>query len=291
MSEPRDLSTDTAVTRIKVAPGWYTADLPPEWNFRTPSGGVLMTIAMRAMQEELADPDLKPLSANTHFCSPVPAGPLQIRVEILRHGNAAAQIRSQLSSSIMPGPGLEVSATFGRVRDGVEVIDVEPPDLPSPEEALDVLRHADVDENTRPPFFRNFDSRLALGQPWWTTGWEPGDARLARWFRYVVPQRRSDGTFDPLALPPIADTMPPALTQKLGPDHTPFHAPSLDLTLHFLEDTSSQWILTNVHAIRARAGFASADIEIWDDGGRLLATGTQMMMIRKLPDGSPLRSL
>jgi acyl-CoA thioesterase len=276
---------------LKVAPGWYTADLPPDWNFRTPSGGVLMTVAMRAMAEELADPDLRPLSANTHFCSPVPAGPLEIRVEVLRHGNAAAQIRAQLSSTIMPGPGLEVSATFGRAREGIDLIDVTPPDLPSPDEAQDILGNTEVDENARPRFFLNFDSRLAQGHPWWTDGWEPGAARLARWFRYKVPQRRADGKLDPLAIPPIADTMPPALTQKIGPNHAPFHAPSLDLTLHFLEDTSSQWILTNVHAVRARAGFASADIEIWDDGGRLLATGTQMMILRKVPAGSPMRSL
>ena len=78
--DPRDLAADTAVTRLKVAPGWYTASLPDAWNTITASGGVLMTVAMRAMQEELADPDLRPLSANTHFCSPVPAGSPTVRL-------------------------------------------------------------------------------------------------------------------------------------------------------------------------------------------------------------------
>ena len=32
-----DLAADTAVTRLKVAPGWYTANLPDVWNFLTPS--------------------------------------------------------------------------------------------------------------------------------------------------------------------------------------------------------------------------------------------------------------
>src|SRR4029453_1378473 len=125
--DARDLSEDTAVTRLRAAPGWYTANLSPHWNFRSPSGGVLMTVAMRGMTAELADPGLRPVSANTHFCSPVPAGPLEVRVEILRHGNAAAQIRAELSSTSMPGPGLEVSATFVRERDGVDVLDSEPP--------------------------------------------------------------------------------------------------------------------------------------------------------------------
>ena len=138
-------------------------------------------------------------------------------------------------------------------------------------------------DRLRPRFFDNFDTRLAQGQRWWTSDWAPGPARIARWFRYKIAQRLPDGRLDPLALPPIADTMPPALIQKLGPDHTPFFAPSLDLTVHFLEDTPSQWLLACVHARRARGGYATADVEIWDDDRRLLAYGTQMMLLRRAP--------
>lgn len=281
--EPRDLAQDTRVSRLKVAPGWYTAELSEGWNFLTPSGGVLMTVAMRAMQQELGDPNLRPLSANTHFCSPVPAGPLEVRVEVLRHGGAAAQMRAQLSSTAMPGPGLEVSATFVRERSGMDLIDAVAPRVPAPaaaqpmDDALPTAAHA------RPLFFDNFESRLALGHLWWLPGWQAGPARIARWFRYKVPQALPDGRFDPLALPPIADTMPPALTQKLGPAHAPFYAPSLDLTVHFLEDTSAEWLLTDVHARRARAGYATADAEIWDDQGRLIAVAMQTMMLRNAP--------
>jgi acyl-CoA thioesterase len=279
---PHDLAADTAVTRLRVAPGWYTANVPSAWNFRTPSGGVLMTVAMRAMQEELGDPGLRPISANTHFCSPVPAGPLEVRVEVLRHGGAAAQLRAQLSSTSMPGPGLEVSATFGRDRDGIDLIDTEPPDVLPPDEAPELEMLIGTVRDSRPAIFANFDTRLVLGAPWWESDWTPGPAQLARWFRYKVPQRRADGSLDPFALPPIADTMPPALMQKLGPNHEPFHAPSLDLTVHFLEDTDAEWLLVNVHARRARAGYATASAEIWDDRRRLLAFATQTMMLRRV---------
>ena len=284
MREPRDLRVDTAVTRLAAAPGWYTADLPPAWNFRTPSGGVLMTVAMRAMQAELGDPDFRPVSANTHFCSPVPAGPLEVRVEVLRKGNVAAQVRAALSSTTVPGPGLEVSATFGRTRAGVEVVDAEFPAVKMPD---DSERIVPGERDFRPPFLDNFDTRLALGAPWWRSGWDPGPARMGRWFRYRVPATLPDGRFDPLALPPIADTMPPALCQHLGPDAPPFHAPSLDLTVHFLEDTPSEWLLTLVHARRARAGYATADCEIWDDRRRLVAFATQMMLLRRRPEDVP----
>jgi acyl-CoA thioesterase len=282
-SVARDLTADTAVTRLAVAPGWYTAELPDGWTLRTPSGGVLMTVALRAMRAEVDDPALKLVSANTHFCSPVPAGPLEVRVEVLRHGGAAAQVRAALSSTTMPGPGLEVSATFVRERDGMDVIDAAPPVVPTPDEARPMRNVTPFDRSTIPPFFFNFETRLALGHEVGTRGWEPGAARLARWYRYKVPQARADGTLDPLAIPPIADTMPPALIQKLGPNHPPFFAPSLDLTIHFLEDTRREWLLTDVHAKRARAGYAHADVDIWDDQGRLVAVATQMMMLRRVP--------
>jgi acyl-CoA thioesterase len=85
--------------------------------------------------------------------------------------------------------------------------------------------------------------------------------------------------------------MPPVLTQRLGPNHEPFFAPSLDLTIHFLEDTTSQWLMTHVHTRRARAGFATGDVEVWDDAGRLVAVAIQMMMIRRAPGGEPLRDV
>ncbi|MDX2170034.1 MAG: thioesterase family protein [Deltaproteobacteria bacterium] len=282
--DPADLARDTAVTRLTVAPGWYTAELSSAWDFRTPSGGALMTVAMRAMQQELGDPDLRPLSANTHFCSPVPAGPLEVRVEVLRHGGVAAQVRAALSSTTMPGPGLEVSATFARHRDGIDVIDTTPPAVPPPDACPSFDQVPIIVGRERPRFFANLESRLAFGHPWWEPGWQAGAARIGRWFRYRVPQHLPDGRFDPLALPPLADTMPPALIQKLGPDHEPFFAPSLDLTVHFLEDTTAEWMLTSVHARRARAGYATADVEIWDDRGTLVAYATQMMLLRRVPD-------
>jgi acyl-CoA thioesterase len=283
-SAARDLARDSAVTRLKAAPGWYTAELGDEWNFQTPSGGVLMTVAMRAMLEELGDSDLRPLSANTHFCSPVPAGPMEIRVEVLRHGRSAAQLRAQLSSTTTPGPGLEVSATFARRRPAtVEMLDTRFPDVPKPD-ALEPLKDlVDLAGQQRPRFFDNLDSRLAVGAPWWTEGWKPGPARIARWYRYYAPQKLADGRFDPLAVPPIADTMPPSLIQKLGPDRPQFFAPSLDLTVHFLEDTWADWLLTDVHSRWAGSGYATADVEIWDLEGKLIAFATQMMFLRSAP--------
>lgn len=272
---PADFTRDTAIHALASAPGWYTADLPDHWSFRTPSGGVLMTIALRAMQAELADKALICRSANTLFCSPVPSGQLQIRVEVLRHGAAAAQVRAALSSTSMPGPGLEVSATFALDREGPDVLDAEAPRVPAPNVALP-LKEPDY------AFFKNFELRLAEGQPWWEPNWVASPvARFSRWIRYVVHPQVEGGLMDLFAVPPIVDLMPTALIQKLGPDHPRYHVPSLDLTVHFLEPARTEWILTHTHVRRALHGYATADVEVWDEGGRLVAFATQTMFLRR----------
>jgi acyl-CoA thioesterase len=282
MPHPADLARDTAITRAPGREGArYVLDLPAHWDYLIPSGGVVMSAAMRAIAAEIGDPELKPLSATTIFCAPVPAGPLVIDVVILRRGSLATQARAALSAAEGPSPGLEVVATFGRERPGPDLGLVRAPAVPRPEELAPLDA---TGEDAGIPFFRNFDCRRALGQPWWREEqWRPGLDRAAYWYRYLVPQTGPDGLLDPFALPPIVDTMPPAMFQMGGPELADLVAPSLDLTVHWLEDTARPWLLTHAHCRRARAGYATGDIEIWDDEGRLVAWGNQRMVLRKRP--------
>lgn len=289
MSTIADLRIDTTVQRIKEAPGWYTADLPDSWNWQNPAGGVLMTVAMRAITAEIGDPAFKPVSATTLFCSPVPSGPMEVRVEIIRRGNAAIQVRAALSSTRLPGPGLEVSATYARERPGLDLYGAEPPDVPPPGDA-GLFEEQGPHRVGALPFLNNLEMRLAQGYPFWSKKFladhpelkrkENEPARFARWYRYLVPQTEADGTLDPLAIPPIADTMPAALANKAGPEARGFRAPSLDLTVHFLDPVKTDWILVATYGRRARAGYASAEAEVWSDSGKLIAFATQTMMLR-----------
>lgn len=286
--EAHDLAADTALTRVggDGASTLYSLHLPSAWNFLAPSGGVLMTIGLRAMRDVLGDPGLRPMAATATFCARVPAGGMRVRVEVLRRGNAAAQLRA----SVVPdsaigergGDGLEVSATFVRDRQGFDFTDCVMPAVTPPEDAAPFYEDA-PSERLHIPFPLNFESRLARGAPWWTDRWEPGPARFARWMRYLRPQRLPSGVLDPLALPPVADMMPSALWAKVGQPEPRYHAPSLDLTVHFLDDTTSEWLLLSTYCRRARAGYATAENEIWSVDGRLVAFATQTMIIRRFP--------
>jgi acyl-CoA thioesterase len=280
-----DLAVDTTVKPLLSTPGLYTAELSDQWNFATPSGGVLMTTALRAMRAQLGDPGLHILSATAMFCAPVSSGPLAIRAEVLRLGGNTANVRASLASMGRPGPGVEILATFARTRTGPEVVGAEFPDVPEPAQARDLTAelHAPSDPAHGARFFQNFEMRFGLGSRFWSDdAGASGPPRNARWYRYRAPQRDARGMLERLAIPPVADTMPPAVWQALEPGRQPLYAPSLDLTVHFVEDTASEWLLALSHARRARQGYATADVEIWSEDRKLLAYGTQTMTFRPM---------
>jgi acyl-CoA thioesterase len=281
---PGDLAADTAVMP-RGAPGAYAIALPDRWDYMMPSGGVLVTASQRAAAAELADDGLRLVSSSTIFCQPIPPGRLELDVTVLRRGKQAAQVRVAARGDGQD-VGLETLATFARDREGPDMLGARFPELPMPDACGPLVDPARPDLDRMPRFFRNYDVRVAAGARFWEKGWEAGAARVARWFRYRVPQVTASGVFDRLAHAPIIDTMPPAVTQAVGPGAYRFFAPSLDLTLHVVDDTDREWLLVTAYARRARAGTAIAEVEVWDDAKRLVAYGTQTMYIRAI-SGTP----
>ena len=104
------------------------------------------------------------------------------------------------------------------------------------------------------------------------------------WYRFDDPPMLDDGTMDPLAVVVLADTMPGAVGEKIGPQEAAWFAPSVDLTVHLLDDWRSPWLLAHNRARYAGDGYASADMALWDCGGdgteapRLVAYATQLFL-------------
>jgi acyl-CoA thioesterase len=283
---PADLAADTRP--VAVGPGRYHIALPDHWDFALPSGGALTTCALRAAEAELADPTLRFTSSTTVFCTPIQPGLVEAEVVILRRGNAATQVRVSLRSLRGNDAGLELIATFCRERIGPDIVGTAFPDgVPLPDASPPLLDDHPSNPHGRLRFFHNVECRLARGDRFWVPGWQAGPAGYARWFRYLRPQRDAAGRLDRLALPPIVDTLPPTLVQAVGPSDYRFYAPSLDLTLHVVDDTDREWILVHAEARRARGGWAFGDAEIWDDRGRLIAFVTQAMYIAALSGAPP----
>jgi acyl-CoA thioesterase len=292
-----DLAADTRVTADPDIAGRYHVTLADHWDYLLPSGGAVMTTALRAAQAHLGEPMLRFASATTIFCTPLRATKLVADVTELRRGKSTAQVRVSLRHvDATPDPedesdnsrGLELLATFVRDRKGPDVRGVAMPAW-----AKSVADSAPVDDSLpnnphgRFRIYKQLECRIADGPKFWTPDYDAGPPRYARWFRYRTPQLDAEGRLDRLALPPLIDTMPTALHRAIGPGTYRFFAPSLDLTTYIVDDTRREWLLVAATMRRAHHGWAIADCEVWDDEGRFLAYGAQAMYLHGLSGEPP----
>ncbi len=275
------------VTRQKGASGRYEAFVSGDWNAPIyPSGGVTTAIALRAMESELGTPELRLRTFSTMFVSTVSGGRILIDVERIRLGRRMSHLRATVRNE-SEGAGHVVTAAFGEIRDGFEFTYTTMPDVPMPEDCEGLPEPPPGVPRWRSSFFDNVDLRRVRSYAAFETGWEGGTAEALRWMRYLETPRRADGCIDPLALVGLADTMPPAIAQFIGPGYPIFHAPSVDLTMRFFADTKEEWVLVKALAHHSGDGYASADVAIWDRNGTLLANGAQLMLLR-FPDPADL---
>ncbi|MGE3453820.1 MAG: thioesterase family protein [Kofleriaceae bacterium] len=286
-----DLAADTAVRADEETPGRYHLTLPDHWDYLAPSGGVVMTCALRAALAAALAPEpesgLKLVSATMLFCSPVESGALISDVTVLRRGRGTTQVRAALRHAKRSDTACEVLATFMRERKGPDVRGTGFPAVRSLTDALPVDDEVPANPHNRFRFYQQLECRIAEGQRYWADGFIAGPARYARWFRFRTPQRDADGNLDRLALPPLIDTMPTALHRAIGPIGYRFYAPSLDLTTCVIDDTRRDWVLVATSLQRARGGWAIADAEVWDDEGRYLAFGSQAIYLHGLAGDPP----
>jgi acyl-CoA thioesterase len=246
----------------------------------------------------LGDPLQQLASATAMFATPIRNGACVADVHVIRRGKSASQVRVALKNASEAGEpsaegaddnaGIELISTWVRDRKGPDVRAVTFPNVKSVADSFPVEDGADKNPHTRFRFYHQLETRLADGPAFWSADFEAGPARYARWFRYRVPQRDPEGRFDRLALAPLIDTMPTALHRAIGPGTYRFYAPSLDLTVYAVDDTDREWLLVAVTTRRARAGYAIADVDVWDDLGRYVAYGSQAMYLQSVSGEPPI---
>jgi len=267
--------------------GRYAATVDPMWNLRPlPQGGIVTALALRAMEEELGHAEQTLRTLHTTFVAQVAHGPVEIEVEVLRRGRSMSHLRAEVRN---PGAarGHVTTAVAGSTRQGFSFTDVRPPaGLPAPAQCpsfRDPLPDG-VEAFEPMPFWSQVEGRPALGHAFWEE-YVPDRAERAGWYRFDQPPFRADGTIDPLAVVVLSDFMPGAIGEKTGgsgPADRPWFGPSVDLTVHLLDECRSEWLLAHNTARHAGDGYASADMALWDCGAdgseepRLVAHATQV---------------
>ena len=288
MSSEPNFVDGSRVSALPHRPGRYRADVSHEWDAPVfPSGGFVSAVALRAMEAELNHPHQKLRSFSTMFVSTVDSGALDISVDRLRIGKRMSQLRAEVRSDGGREPGHVVMAAFGEPREGFEFSYAEPPECGAPEDYPGFATPPEGMPVFRSRFFDRLDVTRVRMFSSFERDWEGGRAEAIRWIRYRVPPRLPDGRIDPLSLIGLADTMPPAVGQYIGPGYRFYHAPSVDLSMRFFADTEDSWVLMRIVSHWAGDGYASGEAILWDEHRRLLAHATQMMLIR-FPDPKEL---
>lgn len=253
-----------------------------------PQGGITSALALRAAELVLGRDDLALRSVFTLFAGQVPAGEVDVEVEVIRDGRSAAQVRSTVHPAEGERAGHVVLATFAARRDGpIRYAAATPPEAPPPEACVDrwateAPDHPDL-VGPRPTFFEHFESRFVTGHVPWDPPWDPtGDVDLISWMRWRETPRDASGAVSPLALVPPCDTMPGAVFERHGRDDRFFLVPSVDLAVQLFDTDLGDdgWMLRRNTTRWAGGGLAQAEMELFSADGRPLAFATQLMHVR-----------
>ena len=258
-----------SVCRSSEDQGVFTGNLSDHWSYIFPSGGVVAALPLKALDEQVNNGSACLASATAVFYETIPPGPVEIRTQVMRRGRSAIQAKASMSPVGKPqSAGVEVMGVWRTSRQGPAFQPAFPANVPH----WSNLESSDIPIT----FFGNFETRrvtpLSLTTP-----------RYQLWIRYLNKPLNHRGTMDVCAYPPVIDLMPPALNSIM--DNIDFMAPSLDLTMHIFQETPKDWLLLDASVRWTQDGYCSAQIELWDDDQRLLAYGTQMMLLRLDPGG------
>lgn len=279
-----DLLRDTRVsldpTQSSDALRRYRADIPDSWNILYTFGGVTMATAVRAAREALSQPSFDLLSATCTFLAPVSAGPASIDVRTLRKGKGSEQMSVDLRSGDSEESNLHVSVTFGPKRaSDTRFVDPARPIVKNPDDTHPPLPPPDY-PMLKLPYHQCVQIKSCGDRMPWDTSWEGDKARWVGWFRFVNTPRLADGTLDQIAYIPPCDMIGPALLQARGPKAPPTMVVSLEISVHFLEKTTSEWLLQDTQCYHAGDGYASGMVHLWDEQGTLVAHAIQRAVMR-----------
>lgn len=258
---------ETLLESRRVDDGVFAWDVPDGWQQgRGAFGGLVVAVAIRAMEKTVDDPELELRAINATLCGPVMVGEATLRVRELRRGSNTLAV----TCDIEQGDEIRthLSAFFGkrRVEDG-EWSTSEPPELPDWRE-VDVIP---IEPPMGPEFARHMEFRPVDIFPF-----SGADVRQAR--GYIRPrmaiERRSDAY---LAL--LMDAFYPAFFSALD---APRPAATVTFMMEFFGDAQDDAPLYfRSESPEARGGYSYEHRELWSAEGELLAMNQQSFCIIK----------
>jgi len=238
-----------------VHPGWGTR--------RSPNGGYLMVMLLRAMNEVVADASRPPRSLTTHFLRPAEHGPATIVATVERSGGKLTTVSARMIQNDKP-VAIGIGA-FGSSFGDEQFQDAVMPSVPPPLECPQLPQSVDIDQR--------FELRRALGPEPFSGG---SEAHIGGWSRLEEPR-----IGDAFMIAILTDAWWPSMFTRQASKKTAGGAPTVDLTVHFRAPLPhpgtgpESFYLVSQRTVSSREGYMDESGEVWAADGTLLALSRQ----------------
>ncbi len=263
-------SFDAATSFDPLGGGRYAGAVHDGWDIvGNANGGYVLALAAAAMRTETGRAD--PLSVTAHYLRPIPAGPVEVDVEVVKRGRQLATAVATMRRG--DTDLLRLIGAFGAAPTEAtpsDRLDGGPPRLPAYDDAP---RRGSTPDG--PSFDTGLMGRLAVrlhpDDAGFQRGEPSGEALMRGWFAFA------DGRpVDTLALLLAADAFPPALF-NLG-DRAPGWVPTVELTVHVRGVPAPGPLACAFRTRFVTGGWLEEDGEVWDSSGRLVALSRQLAL-------------
>jgi acyl-CoA thioesterase len=267
VSDGPHTSLAEAVAVEPLGAGRYRGAISRDWfGPPGPNGGFIAALMLRAIRDEVADPERLPRSLTLHYLRPPAEGEAVIEVSVERSGGSASTCSARI---VQEGRAVTLGlCVLSYDYEPAISWAPDPPAAPAPDqvEALSIAQGS-------PPIFEQLETRPVYGSVPFSGGDDPV---VGGWLR-----SRGDGSLSPELIALYTDAWWPAPFSVMT---TFAPAPTLELTIHFRArpEPGDATALVRFRADASIDGLFDERGEVWDSGGRLLAQSSQIALLRPL---------
>ncbi len=260
---PPSFDVDTRVTPNGA--GQYSAEVSDRWNVvgGHANGGYALAICLSALRCEMPYPD--PLTVSATYLRRTQSGPAQVHAELIRAGRRLAFGEARLTQGGTELVRVVASFTDLDKTSGRTVVDGAAPDLPSPDDCVDLAGGVRVPGLS---IAERLEFRFAK-LPGWREGKPSGNAYSEFWMRFA-----DGGEPDTFNLPVMVDMANPAIFE-LGE----FASATIELSAHVRARPEPGWLACRASTRYVVDGYHEEDFEAWDSTGRLVVQSRQLALL------------
>jgi acyl-coenzyme A thioesterase PaaI-like protein len=264
---------DAATAVVALGDGRYGVELDEAYTVvGMPNGGYLLAIAARAAGVQLSDGDGVPrecLGASVAYARPMKCGPAVVDVVVDRRGARVSQVHAEITQD--GRTSVRALLSMGRLRDDPDarVPGSARVELPAPEDCVAVPSGGPPGSGIS--IMDRVELRLDPKTAWFEDGSAERSSEIRGWVR-LADGRRADS----LGLLFLTDVLPPS-TLPIG---STGWVPTIQLSAYLKARPADGWLAARQYARSVAGGLLDQGCELWDAHGVLVASATQLAMVR-----------